>query len=76
MLDALNRRGYGIPFCYRFASYGKSSQPEHVFIVASPETNHEYWVDPVPPIKFPNDRSKLPTYWQDIIFCAAPALAG
>lgn len=47
-LDALNRKGYNIPWCYRFASYRwYDPMPHHVFVVAFPNTNHEIWIDPV-----------------------------
>lgn len=47
-LDALNRKGYNIPWCYRFASYRwYDPMPHHVFVVAFPNTDHEIWIDPV-----------------------------
>lgn len=37
-----------IPITYRFASYKwYDEQPQHVFIVAFPNTNNEIWIDPV-----------------------------
>lgn len=48
ILDALNRKGKNIPWCYRYASYRwYDPMPHHVFVVAFPGTNHEIWIDPV-----------------------------
>lgn len=48
VLDALNRRGHNINWCYRFASYRFSdSLPHHVFVVVNPGSNNEIFVDPV-----------------------------
>lgn len=48
VLDALNRRGYNIPWCYRYASYRFwDPLPHHVFVVMYPGTNKEIWIDPV-----------------------------
>lgn len=48
VLDALNRRGRKINWCYRFASYRlNDSLPHHVFIVVNPNTSNEIFVDPV-----------------------------
>lgn len=48
ILDALNRQGKNIPFCYRFASYRMFDKtPGHVFTVINPGTSNEIWVDPV-----------------------------
>lgn len=50
VLDALNRKGYKIPFCYRFSSYRPWERtPQHVFVVVNPATNNEIWVDAVLP---------------------------
>jgi len=50
VLDALNRKGYKIPFCYRFSSYRPFERtPQHVFVVVNPATNNEIWVDAVLP---------------------------
>jgi hypothetical protein len=51
VLDAINRTGkQKIPFAFRFASYKwYDEQPQHVFIVAFPETKQETWIDPVLP---------------------------
>lgn len=49
-LDALNRKGYKINWCYRFASYRIGDKvPQHVFVVINPDTNNEIWVDAVLP---------------------------
>lgn len=49
ILDALNRRGYQIPWAYRFASYRIfDKMPHHVFVVINPGAN-EIWIDPVLP---------------------------
>jgi len=38
----------GIPFAFRFASYKPfDRQPQHVFVVIDPNTDHEIWIDPV-----------------------------
>lgn len=48
ILDALNRKGKNIPWCYRYASYRwYDPMPHHVFVVAFPGTNREIWIDPV-----------------------------
>jgi hypothetical protein len=48
VLDALNRRGRKINWCYRFASYRlNDSLPHHVFVVVNPDTANEIFVDPV-----------------------------
>ena len=48
LLDALNRRGKGIRWVYRFASYRLTSpSPHHVFVVAYDGQN-EIWIDPTP----------------------------
>jgi hypothetical protein len=50
VLDALNRRGARINWCYRFASYKLWDKvPQHVFVVINPDTNREIWVDAVLP---------------------------
>lgn len=48
ILDALNRKGKNIDWCYRFASYKIDDKlPHHVFVVVNPGTQNEIWVDPV-----------------------------
>lgn len=48
ILDALNRKGNKINWCYRFASYKYNDKlPHHVFVVINPNTNNEIWVDAV-----------------------------
>jgi hypothetical protein len=48
VLDALNRRGHNIKWCYRFASYRFGDRlPHHVFVVVNPGTKNELFVDPV-----------------------------
>lgn len=48
VLDALNRSGRRINWCYRFASYNiLDKMPHHVFIVVNPGTDNEIFVDPV-----------------------------
>lgn len=50
VLDAKNRAGERIKWCYRFASYKFwSFKPQHVFVVALDEDNKEVWIDPVLP---------------------------
>lgn len=50
ILDALNRQGKRIKWCYRFASYKIFSKlPHHVFVVVNPNTNNEIWIDNVMP---------------------------
>lgn len=49
VLDALNRRGKNIDWCYRFASYrALDSTPHHVFVVVNPGTGREKWIDATP----------------------------
>ena len=45
VLDAFNRNGKKINWCYRFSAYN-SSGIQHVFIVCK-INNVEYWIDPV-----------------------------
>jgi hypothetical protein len=48
VLDALNRRGAGIDWNYRFASYDMfSTTPGHVFVVMRDDQGKALWVDPV-----------------------------
>lgn len=48
VLDALNRAGANIPWCYRFASYKLTNKaPHHVFVVVNPGAE-EIWIDPTP----------------------------
>jgi len=48
VLDALNRRGKSINWCYRFASYRMlDSTPHHVFVVIK-KGDREIWIDPTP----------------------------
>jgi hypothetical protein len=50
ILAALARKGYKIPFSFRFASYRLNDKiPQHVFVVAYPKTNNEVWIDAVLP---------------------------
>ena len=57
VLDAINRSGFQyIPFVYRFASDKLlDPTPNHVFIVAFPETDHEIWIDPIPQVTYFNE---------------------
>lgn len=62
VLDALNRRGAGFKFSYRFASYSLFDKtPGHVFIVVWID-GKEYWIDPV--LKSFNERLE-PSYILD-----------
>lgn len=48
VLDALNRTGKNIKWCYRFASYKLiNKMPHHVFVVVNPGGN-EIWIDATP----------------------------
>lgn len=48
VLDALNRRGKNIDWCYRFASYrALDSTPHHVFVVVK-NNGREKWIDATP----------------------------
>jgi hypothetical protein len=50
ILDALNRKGKNINWCYRFASYKFTDKlPHHVFVVINPGSSQEIWIDPVLP---------------------------
>lgn len=49
VLDALNRQGANIKWCYRFCSYKiLHNTPHHVFICVTDEDGSEIWIDPVP----------------------------
>jgi hypothetical protein len=51
VLDALNRKGKNINWCYRFASYKFTDKlPHHVFVVINPGSSKEIWIDPVLPL--------------------------
>jgi hypothetical protein len=49
ILDNINKMGsQKIPFCFRFTGYKFfDTNPQHVFIVAYPGTDHEIWCDAV-----------------------------
>jgi hypothetical protein len=48
ILDALNRTGKKLNWCYRFASYRVLSRtPHHVFVVVK-DQGSELWIDPTP----------------------------
>jgi outer membrane protein OmpA-like peptidoglycan-associated protein len=49
ILDNINKMGFQkIPFCFRFTGYKFfDTNPQHVFIVAYPGTDHEIWCDAV-----------------------------
>lgn len=50
ILDAANRKGQKINWCYRFSSYKFLDKvPQHVFCVLNPDTNKEIWCDAVLP---------------------------
>jgi hypothetical protein len=50
VLDALNRNGKNINWCYRFASYKFTDKlPHHVFVVINSGSSKEIWIDPVLP---------------------------
>lgn len=62
VLDALNRRGEGIKWKYRFASDDAGSDvPGHVFIVIT-DDGREIWVDPV--LNYFNQDYNY-SYWED-----------
>ena len=58
VLDAINRSlEQNIPYVYRFASdkmFDKT--PNHVFIVAFPNTKYETWIDPIPEVSYFDQR--------------------
>lgn len=48
VLDALNRMGYKIDWCYRFGCYNWwAGEPHHVFISVK-DGDEEIWIDPTP----------------------------
>lgn len=50
VIDALNRKGIKIPWCFRFSSYRMwDKTPQHVFVVLYPDTQKEIWIDAVLP---------------------------
>lgn len=60
ILDALNRSGKKINWCYRFASYKALDQtPHHVFIVVK-QPGGEIWIDPTP-----NAKNSEPIWFTD-----------
>lgn len=62
VIDGLNRKGYGVPWCYRFGSYDITDPiPAHVFVVLFPGKD-EIWVDPV---LGRWNQKKHPFYFQD-----------
>lgn len=64
ILDALNRRGWPIDWCYRFASYDRDDTPGHVFIVIF-DGSTEVWIDPV--LSSLNLRNPYPNFIKDKI---------
>jgi hypothetical protein len=63
VIDALNRKGAGIPWAYRYASYKLfSTTPEHVFVVLYPGAESEIWIDPV---LSSYDYHKQPSFYKD-----------
>lgn len=63
IIDALNRQGAGIDWCYRFASYKwYEKKPYHVFVVLYPGTTDEIWVDAVQPAF---DYKQYPAHYKD-----------
>ena len=63
VIDALNRRGAGIDWCYRFASYKFfKPSPYHVFVVMFPGSDDEIWIDAV---LSQFDYKKWPTHFKD-----------
>lgn len=63
VIDALNRKGAGIPWAYRFASYKwLKKDPYHVFVVMYPGTTDEIWIDAVLPYF---DYHKMPAHFKD-----------
>lgn len=60
ILDALNRQGMKIDWCYRFASYNVFNDlPHHVFIVVK-DPGGEIWIDPTP-----GSNKKTPVWYID-----------
>ena len=48
IIDSLRRQGANVDWCYRFVSYyPDDNNLHHVFVVVSPNTNNEIFVDPV-----------------------------
>lgn len=61
VLDAINRSGKKIKWCYRFASYRAWQRtPYHVFVVVWKKDGEELWIDPTP-----GAEGKVPVYIQD-----------
>jgi hypothetical protein len=74
VLDALNRRGAGIPWCYRFASYKiMKTEPYHVFVVMYPKSSDEIWVDAV---LGSFDQKKYPSHYKDRKVMAIASISG
>lgn len=55
VLDAINRNGKKIDWCYRFASYNNQKKIQHVFVVVKTKEG-EIWIDPVLP--YYNDKKQ------------------
>jgi len=73
VLDALNRRGYNIPWCYRYASYRFwDPLPHHVFVVLYPGTSREIWLDPV----LPSYNNKKPYFYKKDKHMALVGISG
>lgn len=75
VLDALNRKGHNVNWCYRFVSYktkGKDKkESDHVYVV---DLDNDVWIDPAPlrdqdgsyyERSF-NDRYAIPVFYMDI----------
>jgi hypothetical protein len=74
VLDGLNRRGAGIPWCYRFASYKLlKPEPYHVFVVMYPGSQDEIWIDAV---LSGYDQKKYPSHYKDRKVMAIASISG
>ena len=58
IIDAIDRNEEPVNWCYRLAGYDGTTDVEHIFVVVSPGTTQEIWLDATVPVEFDG---KLPT---------------
>lgn len=71
VIDALNRQGHNINWCYRFVSYKSKKASDHVYVVL---LDDDTWLDPAPLkdqngtyyTRTFNDRDAIPAFYMDI----------
>jgi len=76
VLDAIKRNdNKKLDWFYRFASYDSNPSVSHVFIVALDDRGNEIWIDPIPEIRY-FDEKRRPTYIEDTEPMAVYSISG